>query len=197
MASSQLDSRAGCDAEIVAHIAAGHRNAALTKMMSTYGDDVLRFCLTNLRRTDLAEDVQQQVFFGAYRDLDHFRHRSSVRTWLLAIARHRVLDAQRQVRRAESREVHTDLTMVFDPQPSPDESLDRERIVIALSSRLHELDDGARALLMLRYVHGCSYGEMSLQLGVGASALHARVTRTLARLRAQLESSLEECHQRE
>src|SRR5215510_2821117 len=75
------------------------RRAALGELMDAYGKIVLGFCLRMLRDRELANDVMQQVFLEAYRDFDRFQGRSSPRTWLLAIANNRCLDALRSKRR--------------------------------------------------------------------------------------------------
>src|SRR3954471_17634887 len=69
------------------------RRAALAEMMHEHGKAVLGLCLRVTRDATLAEDVTQQVFLEAYRDLDRFEGRSSPRTWLFSIASHRCFDA--------------------------------------------------------------------------------------------------------
>jgi RNA polymerase sigma-70 factor (ECF subfamily) len=70
--------------------------------MQRHGPSVYRYCREALRDRALAEDVQQQVLIAVFRDPRKFSARSTVRTWLFAIARHRVLDAVESRRRARS-----------------------------------------------------------------------------------------------
>src|SRR5262249_23650225 len=80
---------------------------------------VYRYCRIALGDTVLADDVHQQVFIEAFRDLPGFAGRSTLRTWLFGIARHRVLDAAKRRRRARA---HLDITGgadLPDPRPSP------------------------------------------------------------------------------
>src|SRR5687767_9956441 len=79
--------------ELLAAIAAGDTGAAIRIAMQTYGDAVYRYCRQMIKDATRADDVHQQVFIEAYRDLGRFAGRSSVRTWLFGIARHRCLDA--------------------------------------------------------------------------------------------------------
>src|SRR5215470_7367325 len=71
------------------------RRAALTEMMQAHGNAVRGFCLRVVRDRALADDVTQQVFLEAYRDLEGFQGRSSSRSWLFSIASHRCVDALR------------------------------------------------------------------------------------------------------
>jgi RNA polymerase sigma factor (sigma-70 family) len=68
------------------------RKAALSELMSCYGKDVWNFAFSMTRKWDQADDITQEVFIKAFRNLHTFRSESSVKTWLLAITRNMVLD---------------------------------------------------------------------------------------------------------
>src|SRR5690349_13907932 len=72
----------------LALLARGDRKGAITALMDQHGPTVFNFCSRFLLDRVLAEDVLQQVFLHAYRDIDRFEGRSSPRTWLLRIAVH-------------------------------------------------------------------------------------------------------------
>src|SRR5262245_39551551 len=72
---------------------------ALTLLMDRYGDAVYRFAYEMTRDEGLADEIRQQVFVEAFRDLGRFERRSAVRSWLFGIARHRALDATKTRRR--------------------------------------------------------------------------------------------------
>jgi RNA polymerase sigma-70 factor (ECF subfamily) len=81
------------DEDIEGALRAGDKRRALIHMMDRYGDIVLRYGYAMSRDRQVAEEVRQQVFVEAYRDIDRFAGRSSLQTWLLGITRHRCLDA--------------------------------------------------------------------------------------------------------
>src|SRR5262249_60497286 len=62
-----------------------------------YGDGLYRYALLRLRAPDLAADVVQETFLEALRVRHTFARRSSERTWLIGILRHKIVD---QLRRA-------------------------------------------------------------------------------------------------
>jgi len=68
------------------------RKALLTELMNAYGKDVWNFAFSMTKKWDQADDIAQEVFLKAYRNLHTFRSQSSVKTWLLAITRNMVLD---------------------------------------------------------------------------------------------------------
>jgi RNA polymerase sigma-70 factor, ECF subfamily len=63
-------------------------------LMKAHGDEILGFCLRMVGDRALAEDIRQQVFLEAFRDLDGGH--SSPRAWLFGIARNRCLDVIRK-----------------------------------------------------------------------------------------------------
>jgi RNA polymerase sigma-70 factor (ECF subfamily) len=167
----------------------GERTSALRLLMQRHGDEVYQVCRRLLRDTSLAEDVRQQVFFEAYRDLSQFQGRSSFRTWLLSIARHRALDALKSRSRRASREVElAEVDEPSDPRPSAIESLDDKQLRRQLESMLGALGDSARSAVVLRFQRGLTFEEMSAVCGEDSAVLRNRVSRALRRLRAAIES---------
>src|ERR1041384_5741983 len=120
------------DSDVLDLVANRDMTGALRRLMQRHGTAVYRYCREALRDAALAEDVHQQVFIAAFRDLPKFHGRSTLRTWLFAIARHRSLDAAKSRRRARSHVDTDDATGIPDPGPSPGESLDDARLIGAL-----------------------------------------------------------------
>jgi RNA polymerase sigma-70 factor (ECF subfamily) len=61
-----------------------------------YGDSLYRYALLRLRAPDLAADVVQETFLEALRARRSFAGRSSERTWLIGILRHKIIDHLRR-----------------------------------------------------------------------------------------------------
>ncbi|MBC7976346.1 MAG: RNA polymerase sigma factor [Myxococcales bacterium] len=179
------------DANIVRLIARGRdgdRNQALRLLMHRHGTAVYRYCREELHDTALADDVHQQIFIEAYRDLARFRGRSTLRSWLFGIARHRVLDAAKSRRRAEAHLEDDDTADAPDPRPLPCEQLDQARLEHALAHCLGGLGAHVRSALLLRYQQGFSFEDMAEVCSEKPGTLQARVARALPVLRACIEA---------
>jgi RNA polymerase sigma-70 factor, ECF subfamily len=165
------------------------RRATLAGLMEEHGDAVLGFCLRVMRDHTLAEEVRQQVFLEAYRDLDRFEGRSSPRSWLYGIASHRCLDALKsQQRRSKLIENNEQAVLDFeDPGAGPLEHLDRARLIAALEGCLERLSPDSRATVLLRFQTDCTFEEMAALLGATADTLQVRVARALPILLRCLE----------
>ena len=175
------------DGDIVRLIEGGDHTAALTALMKRHGTAVYRYCREELHDRTLADDVHQQIFIQAHRDLARFAARSTLRTWLFAIARHRVLDAAKSRRRAQAHIEEDDTADTPDPSPPPGDRLDEARLHRALVACLRELGDHVRGALILRYQQTFTFEELSAIFQEKPGTLQARVMRALPLLRICIE----------
>lgn len=176
------------DGEVTGLVERGDFRAALQHLMKRHRPRVYHYCRTALRDPALADDVCQQIFIEAFRDLSRFHGRSKIRIWLLGIARHRILDATKARRRRQAHLQEAPEADVLDPQPSAADALDERRRRAALARSLERLDDRARRALVLRYQEGLTFEEMAAICREKPATLAARIARALPVLRADLES---------
>src|SRR5690349_19386759 len=136
----------------------GDRRGAIEALMRSYGTDVFTAAARIVRDRAMAEDVLQQTFLEAHRDLDTFRGNSSFRSWLVSIAIHRSLDAVRRVRRDTVRTVADDpIEHIVDTKAGPDVGIDRRRRLDALEDCLRDLVPRVRAAVLMRFKNGMAY----------------------------------------
>src|SRR5437868_3987898 len=91
---------------------------AFVAELDTHRRYLLRVAQLQLRDGDLAEDVVQETLLAALKARDGFTGKSTVKTWLTGILKHKIVDAIRQRQRAPivmaSLDEETDLDE-FDP----------------------------------------------------------------------------------
>jgi RNA polymerase sigma-70 factor (ECF subfamily) len=176
------------DQDIAELIARGAVAAALHALMERHGVGVYRYCRSALRDQALADDVHQQVFLDAFRDLHRFRGRSTLRTWLFSIARNRVLDTAKARRRRQARSDFTRPGTATDPSPLLGRRLHDERLDEALASSLDEIDPDVRTAVLLHFQQGFTFEEIATITGGKAGTLQMRVARALPVLSALIQS---------
>lgn len=195
--------------EVDAALSRGDRQRAFTLLMTRYGDQVYRYALATTGDPQLAEEVRQQSFVEAYRDLPGFGGRAPVRGWLFAIVRHRCLDASKAQRRWSRRyknplpgEPDGDArsrggpisqsqsgAMMLDAAELTDR-LDRPRLAGVLERCLAALAPAAREAVLLRYQQELSYDEAAEVTGERPGTLQQRVARALPVLRRCVQAQL-------
>jgi RNA polymerase sigma-70 factor, ECF subfamily len=88
------------DDALIGRIASGDK-LAMRALFARHQLRVFRFLCSILRDQAAAEDLLNEVFIDVWRQAARFEGRSSVSTWVLAIARFKALSALRRPRHAE------------------------------------------------------------------------------------------------
>jgi RNA polymerase sigma-70 factor (ECF subfamily) len=142
-----------------------------------------------------AEDVVQETFLKAYRQLAQFESRSSFATWLYRIAFNCAHDLLRQRPRAGTRPSLDDdderyRLEVTDTSPSanPGRELDRRLAGSRIRAAMGELTGQERAAFVMRHFEGLSIEEIGTALDLGASAAKHSIFRAVRKLRAALQA---------
>jgi RNA polymerase sigma-70 factor (ECF subfamily) len=135
--------------------------------------DVWRF-VAALLDTQVADDLTQETYLRAFRALPRYEGRSSVRTWLLGIARRTCADHLRTL--ARSRRLDTRLAAeraahATDPA-----------VTLAAADLLRRLPPDRRAAFALTQVLGLSYAEAAEVEAVPVGTIRSRVARARAEL---------------
>jgi RNA polymerase sigma-70 factor (ECF subfamily) len=156
-----------------------------------------------------AEDLTQETFLRAWRSLDEYESRSSVKTWLFQIATHATIDALRQRKRVRRILPVSEFAPVTDVptgeppadiawlEPFPDSEVDtlpdtapgpdarygsRESIRLAFVVAIQYLPPRQRALLLLVDVLGWSAKEAAFLIDGSAASVNSALQRARSTL---------------
>jgi RNA polymerase sigma-70 factor, ECF subfamily len=138
-----------------------------------------------------AEDVVQESFIRAYRQLGRFEARSNFGTWLHRIVVNCAMDALR-ARHARHEERGVDPTadlrdLVASSAASPEQLARSAEIRRRVESSMASLTAQERVAFALRHYEGRSIDEIGRTLGVQKSAAKHAVFRAVRKLRLALE----------
>jgi RNA polymerase sigma-70 factor (ECF subfamily) len=137
-----------------------------------------------------AEDVVQESFIRAYRQLGRFQARAHFGTWLHRIVANCSVDLIRS-RRARYDHTSTDALEAADQPdtgaPNPERLAASAQIQRTVSAAMSDLSPLERAAFTLRHYEGRSIADIGKTLGLGTSATKHSVFRAVRKLRAALE----------
>lgn len=179
------------DARLVSRAAQGDANA-FEILVGRHRAAVYRFARAIARDASDAEEVLQETFLSAWRGAAGFGGRSSVRTWLLVIARNGALRARG---RAEARHEEGGESLAELAVGAGFGTEDPERIVLAaerrnlLATALASLGPEDREILVLRDLEGVSGEECADALGLSLPAMKSRLHRARLRLVAAVHGA--------
>lgn len=135
-----------------------------------------------------AEDLIQQTLMAFVRDDVRAACTSSVRAYLLAMARHRLVDHHRAAGRRIVTESVSCSTAV-DPMTTPSQRVDQQELRSIVQDCVRQMPDELRLVLELHYWEGFSMAEIAdvLNVPIGTAKTRARIARTQLsrRLRAR------------
>jgi len=164
---------------------------AFRSLVERHSRSVFRLAYRMTGNEQDAEDVVQESFLRAYKQLGRFESRANFGTWLYRIVANCSVDLMRarQARHDQSRGESLDEAVELPAGDTPGpERLARSA---EISARVREALDGLspleRAAFTLRHHEGRSIEEISRMLGLGTSAAKHSVFRAVKKLRIVLQ----------
>jgi RNA polymerase sigma-70 factor (ECF subfamily) len=174
-----------------------------------YGDFLYHFTLSRIKDPSIAEDLVQETFLAALKARKNFQGRSTARTWLIAILKHKIVDhIRKQVREHTSDKIESMLnTVANDPvdssfndegdwriRPSkwaidPMKLYEQKEFMDILYQCLGELPQRQAEAFMMREIDGLSTEEICKVLNISATNSWVMLYRARMWLRRCLENS--------
>jgi RNA polymerase sigma-70 factor (ECF subfamily) len=163
--------------QVAIDAAAGDPLAAAALVRATQSD-IWRLCAA-LGSPDSADDLTQETYLRAFGSLHRFEGRSSLRTWLLAIARRVCADAVRSRRRRRLSLVRDidDLDALSAARTTGDALDDAVARGAAVTDLLGRLEPDRREAFVLTQLLGLSYPEAAEVAGCPVGTIRSRVSR--------------------
>jgi RNA polymerase sigma-70 factor (ECF subfamily) len=162
---------------------------AFRELVERHSRDAFRLAFRITGNEHDAEDVVQESFLRAYRQLGRFESRANFGTWLYHIVSNCSIDLLRARRtRDHGRGIGLDEVM-SEPradQPDPERLAGSAQIQDRVLAALAELSPMERAAFTLRHYEGRSIAEIERILGLKTSAAKHGVFRAVKKLRAAL-----------
>ncbi|HLI49213.1 MAG TPA: sigma-70 family RNA polymerase sigma factor [Chthonomonas sp.] len=143
---------------------------AVRWILQKYRDRVVRLAAQVLRSSREAEDIAQEAFVKAFRQIGQFRGEVSFYAWLYRIVVNLCLDRMR--RKSTKLETSLDaeaLSTLVAPSVDTDQRLAIEQIINSLSPPI-------RAALILREVEGLEYAEIAEVLDIPVGTVRSRLS---------------------
>lgn len=174
------------DAKLVAATLKGDL-AAFEQLVRAYQSTIVSSAWQIIHHAEDAEDIAQETFLVAYRDLGKLREPDKFRPWLFSIMRHfcyRYLAKQRNV------ELPLDEVADILQAPAPEPDIENA----ALAQCLTEMPLSMREILIARYLYDLSYREIAQEFHINELAARVRCARARLQLRERMVKQEAEEH---
>ncbi len=150
----------------------------LERLVTEYGDGLLRVCLLYLKDYASAEDAVQETYLRAYKSYSTFEGRSSEKTWLTTIAVNICKNMLRSPWRKRNMGEDALQTLKSEDPSLPDPTVSRA---------VMKLPEEQRTAVILYYVQGMKIREIAQALKVPTQTISSRLSRARGKLRVELK----------
>ena len=191
----QLSGRAGAlmnsSEELIARARRGE-DEAFRMIFDRYGRPLISFIYDMVGRRDLAEELTQETFVRAYKNLKALRDDTKLSTWLFGIAKNVARESLRYKHR-ETDKVGIDDDHVIelsDGKRAPDSELLDKELNGVIRDALGALDEDKRLVFTLKIFQQRSYEEISAITGSSIPKLKTDLHRARAEMRRRIQPYL-------
>ena len=166
---------------------------ALSLLINRYKGPLFAYLLRLSGDRDAADDIFQDVFVKVVKKASSYREHKKFSAWLFTVAHHSLMDHFRSVsrRREDSLDAVVDGGLspgdrLPSPEPGPERVLERTERSRTVQAAFDRLSPEQREVFALRHYSGLSFKEIADIYGVPIGTVLARMSRTLAKLRREL-----------
>jgi RNA polymerase sigma-70 factor (ECF subfamily) len=167
--------------ELTVRAAASGDEQALARLIAAHHSPMVRAAFVVTGNTTTAHEAAQNAWSIAWKRLGSVRDPAKIREWLVAISVNEARQLGRSTQRRRVREIPVDGADPVAGDPADDIDL------VDLGRALDGLSTDERRLLALRYVADLDSTVIAARLGLSASGVRSRLSRTLKRLRRELD----------
>lgn len=175
-----------------------------SRWVEDHGDALFRFALLRVKDTNVAEDLVQETFLSALKGIEGFKGGSSLRTWLIGILKHKIIDHFRRTKpevlaadlAAKENETEAERLERSGPKPtltgwegSPSKLLEDKEFWAVFISCLDGLPESYRRAFSMRELDGIKGEEICKVLNITATNLWVMLHRARGKLRTCLEAN--------
>ena len=167
--------------ELVAELK-DHRPEAFTYLYNNYKGAIFSLVLQFIPEHSAAEDVLQEVFVAAWRNIDKYDPKKGrIFTWLHTIARNTSINTlrSRQFKDSQKNETLADFVSNTAPQLFTSNNVNH----IGLRKMIHGLRDEYKTVLELYYFNGFTHEEVAKNLGLPLGTVKTRLRSAIIELR--------------
>ncbi len=168
-----------------------------------YGDILYRYTLVRVNNPDSAQEIVQVTLLAALQSQKSFAGRSSEKSWLFGILKHKIMDHFRSLKTRRTYELSTDddanpyenefdeLGHFINPpkkwQIDPLHAAENEELVLALAKCMEGLSEKFRHIFVMEEVEGIKSEDICKEMAIQPTNLWV----ILHRARNQLKKCLE------
>lgn len=163
-----------------------NNNYEIEELIKEYGNDVLRTAFLYVKNLSAAEDVFQDVFIKVYKNLNKFKGKSSIKTWIIRIT---INTSKDYIKTAWNKNVVTvedyhDIIVESYDNYEKIETVDRDKYII---NEIQSLPGKYKDVVICVYYNELSLKETAKFLNIPIGTVKSRLSRAKVKLKELFE----------
>ncbi len=171
------------------------------KWVERYADMLYRYTLVRVKDPDTAEELVQSTFFAALKSQHSFAGKSTEKTWLFGILKHKTMDHFRSAKKSVPLDIDSDTDPIqFDttghmiPPPNnwnlnPEKAAENQELAQVLAKCMNGLSEKFHRLFVLKEIEGWSSEDICNEFNIKPTNLWVMLHRARNQLKMCLESN--------
>lgn len=172
---------------------------AFEKLIEKYQNVVYGIAYRYAQNSDDAADMAQEVFLKMFKNINTFKFKSKLSTWIYRVAANTCIDLAKKTGNDNntysiddsSSDYGSRYLEVADPSPEPVEVVLGGEIKDAVNTAISSLNEEYRTVIILRDIEGLSYDEISEIIDCSVGTVKSRISRGRKILRKILSQNRE------
>jgi RNA polymerase sigma-70 factor (ECF subfamily) len=176
-----------------------------SQWVDQYGDLMYRYTLVRVKDPNSAEEIVQMTFFSALQSQAPFAGRSSEKSWLFGILKHKIFDHYREMSKSrkmdlldedgsDSPDNQFDSSGHWKKMPvrwseDPEKAAENSQLAKALSHCIDGLSEKFRSIFVLKEIDGLSSEDICKEFNIKPTNLWVMLHRSRTQLKKCLESN--------
>ena len=176
------------DEQLVVRCISGDRRS-LGLLYERYYSKVYCKCMSFVKNPDDAFDLTQDILMKCFGNIGSFKGNSSFSTWLFVIASNHCIAFLRKRKKQHFEDIDACYD-IAEEVVDKEERCRREQQESSLDSKLDEISEQDRKMLVLKYKHNYSIVDLQKEFNLQASAVKMRLQRARHKIEQKLNSEV-------
>ena len=162
------------DSSLIEEILKGNKDR-FEVVVNKYGDYVFGYIFKQVKDRNVAEEIVQNTFIKAFRNLGNFDRHKPFLPWILKIARNDLMDYYRRESKRNAVNIDENFQNIIDKNSEPIRILEEKERLREIDNIINSMNYKYRVLIILKYFQGMSYEEISKELNISVGKVKWRL----------------------
>lgn len=159
----------------------------MEQIYEEYSKFIFHYLLSFTNNKELAEELMQETFYSAIKNMHKFKNDSSLKTWLCKIAKNKWIDYYKKSKKIEEIDIEQVNEHILWIHSMEEDYADRSELM-EVYKKIHKLDEKSKEVVYLKIKSEFSFKEIGYIMGKTEEWARVTFYRAKIKLKEELEN---------